>query len=94
MLSVDGLSRVGRSLIRVSLAACRPRSLGILVYRLATSIVTRRQSGGRAPKLRSLDKKCVVSLMYEGKNGMVGCKKKSTSWDIFHLSLRHPTIAG
>ena len=70
------------------------RSLGILVYRLATSIVTRRQSGGRAPRLRSLDKKCVVSLMYEGRNGMVSCKKKSNSWDIFSVGQPLPETIG
>ena len=65
----------------------------MFVYRLATSIVTMRQSGGCSPKLRSLERKCVVSLMYEGSSGMVGSRKKSTSWEILSLGQAlHDTI--
>ena len=65
---------------RVSLAACRPYSLGMLVYRLSTSRVTSSVFDGNFLGFDILCRKSVVSLTYDLRLSVVGLRKWSTNY--------------
>ena len=75
---------------RPARAAVQPSLFGILVYRLATSSVTRIQSGGSCPNDSNIKRKYVVSLMYDLIFMTLGCKKWSINWEI--LSVGQPFL--
>ena len=73
---IGGLKPWWPALIRANLAASMPSLFGILVYKLETSIVTRKLPGGIFSKLSNLVRKCVVSCTYKGSSLTVGWRKK------------------
>ena len=63
------------------LTACIPSVVGMLVYRLVTSMVAKMAPWGRDRSISVL-MNCPESFKKEGNFGMMGCKKKSTNWEI------------
>ena len=71
-----------------------PSSWGILVYRDLTSMVTRRASGGKGGRERTIWRKCVVFLIYDGMVVVRGWRKWSTKAESLSVGESQPEMIG